>query len=315
MENINIYYLRCDPVNPCKPPNNPGSPARDTTCGNFSWSIIRAARIGDIMRTRLIHSLVFVCVLLCLGSVSSAASKPFPQHKTYTPGTIQPDIVTQTQMDQATQDFYDYWKSSYLHQHPKISDQYYVLTRLENKGIVGKTHTVSRVTATAWSLRRLCPIRCECPNIFDGLYRYFKAHPSINNPYLMAWNQILDLKRSGRQSKRETTRHRCGYGYRLCAADGRPAVGKRRLNRLSLGSKQRDRCHHAGGSQSIYMDSQNGGLGLKTPAQSTARNAPVRFHTEPSESFSSGFRQYQLEQCNIQMLQNHQLSFQNCCSP
>ena len=35
MENINIYYLRCDPVNPCKPPNNPGGPRRgDTTCGN-----------------------------------------------------------------------------------------------------------------------------------------------------------------------------------------------------------------------------------------------------------------------------------------
>src|SRR6185503_14700054 len=25
---------------------------------------------------------------------------------------------------------------------------------------------------------------------FDGLYQFYKAHPSIHNPYLMAWNQI-----------------------------------------------------------------------------------------------------------------------------
>ncbi len=145
------------------------------------------------MRTRLMHSLIFACVLLCLGSVSSAASKPFPQHKTYTPGTIQPDIVTQTQMDQATQDFYDYWKSSYLRQHPKISDQYYVLTRPENKGIAGKTHTVSEGHGYGMIFTAIMAgYDANAQTYFNGLYRYFKAHPSINNSYLMAWNQILD---------------------------------------------------------------------------------------------------------------------------
>ena len=35
---------------------------------------------------------------------------------------------------------------------------------------------------------------------FDGLYRYYKAHPSNNNPYLMAWKQNSDFQNIGANS-------------------------------------------------------------------------------------------------------------------
>lgn len=131
----------------------------------------------------------FFCASFCFAVVS----RPFPQHTTYTAGSIKPNTVTQLQLDQATQNHYDFWKASYLRQTPNDANQYYVLTRPENEGIAGKTHTVSEGHGYGMIFTAIMAgYDANAQTYFDGLYQYFKAHPSVNNSYLMAWNQILD---------------------------------------------------------------------------------------------------------------------------
>ena len=185
-----------------------------------------------------------------------------------------------------------------------------MLTRPENKGIAGKTHTVSEGHGYGMIFTAIMPgYDANAQTYFDGLYRYFKAHPSINNPYLMAWDQILDsngdLVDNQNGGNDSATDADMDIAYALLMADQQwGSAGS--IDYLSEANNVIAAIMLEEVNQSTWILKM--GIGLKTPAQSTARNAPVRFHTEPSESFSSGFRQYQLEQCNIQMLQNHQLS-------
>lgn len=66
-----------------------------------------------------------------VNAVAAAALKPFPQHVSYTSGTIKPNNYTQAQLDQQVKTKYDEWKSRYLVKHPKISNQYYVFYNKE----------------------------------------------------------------------------------------------------------------------------------------------------------------------------------------
>ena len=53
-------------------------------------------------------------------------NRPFPQHVTYTEGTIKPNHITQEEMDAEVARLYDEWKDEYLIQNPYDHDQYYV---------------------------------------------------------------------------------------------------------------------------------------------------------------------------------------------
>lgn len=72
-------------------------------------------------------SLMLLCVamfILPAGSAFAAVNKPFPQHTTYTSGTIKPNNVTQTVMDNAVKTKWDAWKGAYLK--PAGTGKYYV---------------------------------------------------------------------------------------------------------------------------------------------------------------------------------------------
>ncbi|MDU5950620.1 MAG: hypothetical protein E6Z15_26610, partial [Paenibacillus macerans] len=52
--------------------------------------------------------------------------KPFPQQVSY-PGIVKPNHVTQTEMNQAVAEYYDYWKAKYLkHDLKSLPGGYYV---------------------------------------------------------------------------------------------------------------------------------------------------------------------------------------------
>lgn len=76
-------------------------------------------------------SLVRKCLLLFCAAMlvipagmSFAASKPFPQHTTYTSGSIKPNHVSQTVLDNAVRNKWNSWKAAYLA--PALTSQYYV---------------------------------------------------------------------------------------------------------------------------------------------------------------------------------------------
>jgi endo-1,4-beta-D-glucanase Y len=112
---------------------------------------------------------------------ASAQNRPFPQHTAYTAGTIKPNHVTQVQMDASVRGKWDSWRNAYLR--PALSGQYYV--RYNSAG-----ETVSEAHGYGMLLTVLMAgYDASAKTYFDGLYNYYRAHPSNGNQYLMAWKQ------------------------------------------------------------------------------------------------------------------------------
>ncbi|MUG65307.1 beta-glucanase [Paenibacillus campinasensis] len=136
------------------------------------------------VRMSLFHKCVsMLCVVLMITPAGFAlgANKPFPQHTSYTSGSIKPNHVTQAAMDDAVRSKWSSWKNSFLK--PAGTGQYYVQYNAAGE-------TVSEAHGYGMILTVL--MAGDDPNAktyFDGLYRYYRAHPSNNNPYLMAWKQ------------------------------------------------------------------------------------------------------------------------------
>jgi endo-1,4-beta-D-glucanase Y len=110
-----------------------------------------------------------------------AGNRPFPQHTIYAAGTIRPDHVTQGSMDSSVQSKWNSWKSSYLK--PAGTGKYYV-----------KYNAAGETVSEAHGYGMLLTVIMEgydpdAKTYFDGLYNYYKAHPSVNNSFLMAWKQ------------------------------------------------------------------------------------------------------------------------------
>lgn len=123
--------------------------------------------------------------------VGNGPSKAFPQHTTYTGNTIKPNHVTQTQMDATVTRLYDEWKEKYLKQNPYTSNQYYVWYSdgdwIEPDDI---SITVSEAHGYGMLITAIMAGHdTNAKTYFDGMYRYFRAHPSEINPDLMAWQQ------------------------------------------------------------------------------------------------------------------------------
>jgi endo-1,4-beta-D-glucanase Y len=107
--------------------------------------------------------------------------RPFPQHTTYFAGTIKPSSVTQSAMDSAVQTKWNAWKAAYLK--PAGTGKYYV--KYDSTGA-----TVSEAHGYGMLLTVLMAgYDANAKTYFDGLYNYYKAHPSVNNAFLMAWKQ------------------------------------------------------------------------------------------------------------------------------
>ncbi|WP_151735013.1 glycosyl hydrolase family 8 [Paenibacillus tengchongensis] len=129
-------------------------------------------------------SMLAFCLALFLlpaGSAFAAVNKPFPQHTTYTAGTIKPNHVTQTAMDNAVKTKWDAWKAAYLK--PAGTGKYYV-----------KYNSAGETVSEAHGYGMLFTVLMagydgSAQTYFNGLYNYYTAHPSSINPYLMAWKQ------------------------------------------------------------------------------------------------------------------------------
>lgn len=137
---------------------------------------------------RLLLTLIFLITLT--GNIfSQAPSKPFPQHVTYTVGSIKPNIVTQTAMDKKVKSFYIKWKNRYL-VNGCAPDEYYVFYNFEGFADPPDAICVSEGQGYGMIITALMAgYDANAKIIFDGLYNYYKSHPSIIDPVLMGWQQ------------------------------------------------------------------------------------------------------------------------------
>jgi len=122
---------------------------------------------------------------ICKGSALND-KKPFPQHAVYAKGTIKPNHKTQAQLDADVVFVYERWKKNYLTEDIGEKGQYYI--KYQPKGAVtcSEAHGYGMVT-----LAYMAGQDIKAKEYFDGMFYFFKAHPSNGNPKLMNWQQTI----------------------------------------------------------------------------------------------------------------------------
>lgn len=97
-------------------------------------------------------------------------------------------------LSEETVDFYGYWKEKYLAQDPYVKDQtqYYVFYGDETFVEAGYSVPVTVSEAHGYGMliaASMAEYDSDAKDIFDGMYRYYRAHLSEIGPNLMAWQQ------------------------------------------------------------------------------------------------------------------------------
>lgn len=129
------------------------------------------------------HFILIIMVSVCMNLRSQ--NLPFPQHYTYMQGSIKPSNHTQTQMDNDVTSFYNSWKAQYFKNNCG-TNQYYVWFGDEDTSAI----CVSEGQGYGMLIAAyMAGYDANAKTIFDGLYNFYKAHPSSINNNLMAWQQ------------------------------------------------------------------------------------------------------------------------------
>lgn len=128
--------------------------------------------------------------MLCLPFTLSAqkANRPFPQHVKYYSGIIKPDLP-QKQLDISTRSFYILWKEKYIKDNCTPGQYYVWFEKPGQKQSVSEGQGYGMIIVTL-----MAGFDKKAQQTFDGLYRYYKAHPSKRSPQLMAWRKIKTVK-------------------------------------------------------------------------------------------------------------------------
>lgn len=97
-------------------------------------------------------------------------------------------------LSEETVQFYSYWKEKYLAQDPYVTGdpQYYVFYGEKTYAEAGAEVAVTVSEAHGYGMliaASMAEHDGQAKDIFDGMYRYYKAHPSGIGPNLMAWQQ------------------------------------------------------------------------------------------------------------------------------
>jgi endoglucanase len=124
-----------------------------------------------------------------LTPTKEAIAHPFPQHVTYAPNSILPNHRTREQLDNDVRVFYDYWKSEYLIQDGAGEDGAPLYRVAFGKDESAKGTTVSEGQGYGMLIvPTMAGYDPEAQAIFDGLWKFVKAHPSEIDSRLMDWN-------------------------------------------------------------------------------------------------------------------------------
>lgn len=121
---------------------------------------------------------------------TSSPRFPFPQHAAYLPGTIRPSHRTQEQLDADLLEYYAAWKAHYLREVPRSgqpSDYRIAFSEAADAVTVSEGQGYGMVI-----LPLLAGADPEARVVFDGLYRYSRAHPSTVDARLMDWRVPVD---------------------------------------------------------------------------------------------------------------------------
>ncbi|HEY9044786.1 MAG TPA: glycosyl hydrolase family 8 [Ohtaekwangia sp.] len=139
----------------------------------------------------MINKSTIILIVSCLLThVVLAQNKPFPQAVTW-PGCIKPNHVTQATLNSDVAAYYNYWKSAHLRQSTVNSQRYYV--RANSTG--GSAEAITNSEAHGYGMLitvLMAGYDANAKTYYDGLYRMYDTHRSVNNNNLMQWQVFPD---------------------------------------------------------------------------------------------------------------------------
>jgi len=124
-----------------------------------------------------------IFILFINSSLLFSQNYPFPNHTNYIGNHIKPTNYTQTELDNQTTSFYDEWKLAYL-KNDCGNSEYYVYTGNGAKNVSEAQGYGMLITAY------FAGYDTNAKLFFDGLYQFYKSHPSNINSNLMDWQQV-----------------------------------------------------------------------------------------------------------------------------
>lgn len=132
---------------------------------------------------------VFMAAMLTAFSFCALAQqRPFPQHANYSAGTILPSHRSRTQLDADVLTAYERWKSNYLTEDIGVKGQYYIKYQPD----AGKPVTVSEAHGYGMLVMAyMAGADKDAKTYFDGMFHFFKAHPSKGDHRMMNWQQAI----------------------------------------------------------------------------------------------------------------------------
>jgi endo-1,4-beta-D-glucanase Y len=135
----------------------------------------------------ILHFLLFSTSLL----FAQQTQRPFPQHVKYFAGTIKPNHVSQSQLDNEVRDFYTQWKKRFIKNVPGKPESYVWFEGVGKKQCVSEGQGYGMVIVAL-----MAGYDPSAKAIYDNLFRYYKSHPDKRSKYLMAWAQYTNGKSS-----------------------------------------------------------------------------------------------------------------------
>ena len=213
---------------------------------------------------------------------AEVAAKPYPQHTRYAAGAIKPGHVTQTQLDDAALAFYRKWKAKYLAP-SRTAGNFFVLVDEDEKEKGPRKIAVSEGHGYGMLIVAfMAGAEPQAREIFDGMWRYARAHPSKINPRLMAWKQVTG-ERTLRDDEDSATDGDLDIAQALLLADAQwgsaGAVNYRDEARALIAAIKKDE---------INVTTWTAKLGDWVDAES-----PMRFGTRMSDFMPGHFRSFQ----------------------
>ena len=128
-----------------------------------------------------------ILAVIVIGAAVAAQAQNHPfgsEPQAYAGAAIRPNHVSQAQLEQAVRDFYDQWKARYLKQ-TCGAGRWVVQAKTQSGNLtVSEAHGYGMLIAAL-----MAGHDPDARAIFDGMVTYFREHPSVLTPHLMAWYQ------------------------------------------------------------------------------------------------------------------------------
>ena len=173
----------------------------------------------------IIKSFKLILPILCYSIIVSAQhpQKPFPQHPKYFHGTIKPNHISQTQLDNTVKSFYTQWKKRFIKHTPGKDEEFVWFENKDKKQCVSEGQGYGMIIVAL-----MAGFDLSAKGTYDNLYRYVKAHPTGKSKHLMAWAQYANGKSTDNTS---ATDGDMDIAYSLLLAD-KQWGGKGEINYL-----------------------------------------------------------------------------------